>query len=190
MHVLPATCLGSRVLHARASKHIWCCGRAGEGAITSKAYCLVPGDLRDVASLQAALEAAGFDRSLPSYVLAVGGCCAQLAAMSFLEGECKRKPWLWWRPRHGVGQSVMARHAADGHMGFLWGAECVLVYMDPGESAALVRWLGGYLSTAEFVTYEQVHAHLRALPSARPSMYAGRQACLARHAESAVHGWK
>lgn len=38
-------------------------------------------------------------------------------------------------------------------------AECVLVYMDPGEAAALVRWLGGYLSTAVFVTYEQVGVH-------------------------------
>ena len=35
-------------------------------------------------------------------------------------------------------------------------AECVLVYMDPQDSTALVKWLGGYLSTAEFVTYEQV----------------------------------
>ncbi len=53
--------------------------------------------------------------------------------------------------------------ACSTHEVYFRVAECVLVYMDPGESAALVRWLGGYLSTAEFVTYEQVamHAHPR-----------------------------
>ena len=35
-------------------------------------------------------------------------------------------------------------------------AECVLVYMEPGDSAAVVRWLGHWLPTAAFVVYEQV----------------------------------
>ena len=37
-------------------------------------------------------------------------------------------------------------------------AECVLVYMEPAESAALVSCLGALLSTAVFVLYEQASA--------------------------------
>ena len=53
---------------------------AGDGAISTEAYCLVPGDLRDVGGLQAALDAAGFDRDLPTYVLAGADCWPHLAA--------------------------------------------------------------------------------------------------------------
>ncbi|BDA43511.1 tRNA wybutosine-synthesizing protein 4 [Coccomyxa sp. Obi] len=35
-------------------------------------------------------------------------------------------------------------------------AECVLVYMEADESAAVVRWLGKFLSTAACVVYEQI----------------------------------
>ncbi len=35
-------------------------------------------------------------------------------------------------------------------------AECVLVYMEPEDSASVVRWLGHWLPTAAFVVYEQV----------------------------------
>jgi len=35
-------------------------------------------------------------------------------------------------------------------------AECVLVYMEAHESAAVVRWLGSFLSSAACVVYEQV----------------------------------
>lgn len=38
-------------------------------------------------------------------------------------------------------------------------AECVLVYMEPSESAAVVRWLGSFLSTAACVVYEQVRLY-------------------------------
>ena len=37
-------------------------------------------------------------------------------------------------------------------------AECVLVYMEPEDSASVVRWLGHWLCTAAFVVYEQVCA--------------------------------
>lgn len=37
-------------------------------------------------------------------------------------------------------------------------AECVLVYMEPEDSASVVRWLGQWLRTAAFVVYEQVRA--------------------------------
>lgn len=35
-------------------------------------------------------------------------------------------------------------------------AECVLVYMEADESAAVVRWLGKFLNTAACIVYEQV----------------------------------
>lgn len=35
-------------------------------------------------------------------------------------------------------------------------AECVLVYMEPAESAAVVRWLSGFLTSAACMVYEQV----------------------------------
>ncbi|CAL5221350.1 g3526 [Coccomyxa viridis] len=35
-------------------------------------------------------------------------------------------------------------------------AECVLVYMEPEDSASVVRWLGHWLPTAAFVVYEQI----------------------------------
>lgn len=37
-------------------------------------------------------------------------------------------------------------------------AECVLVYMEAHESAAVVRWLGSFLSSAACVVYEQVRS--------------------------------
>ena len=77
---------------------------ADEGRIVSEAYCLLPGDLRDTAACQAALEGDGFNLARPTYIL----------------------------------------------------AECVLVYMEPEDSAAVVRWLGHWLATAAFVVYEQV----------------------------------
>lgn len=39
-------------------------------------------------------------------------------------------------------------------------AECVLVYMEPEDSASVVRWLGHWLPTAAFVVYEQVSTKL------------------------------
>ena len=35
-------------------------------------------------------------------------------------------------------------------------SECVLVYMEPSDSAAVVRWLGERFTTAALVVYEQV----------------------------------
>lgn len=35
-------------------------------------------------------------------------------------------------------------------------SECVLVYMEPADSAAVVRWLGTRFSSAALVVYEQV----------------------------------
>ena len=37
-------------------------------------------------------------------------------------------------------------------------AECVLVYMEPEDSASVVSWLGHWLCAAAFVVYEQVGA--------------------------------
>jgi len=34
--------------------------------------------------------------------------------------------------------------------------ECVLVYMEPEHSAAIVNWAGGNFKTAIFINYEQV----------------------------------
>ena len=61
-------------------------------------------DLRDLGALQASLETAGFQPTIPTYVL----------------------------------------------------AECVLVYMEPHESAALLKHLGQQLPSAVCVVYEQV----------------------------------
>ncbi len=76
------------------------------GRVVSPRYCLLPADLRDVEALAAALEGAGFDPSLPTFVL----------------------------------------------------SECVLVYMEPQHSAAVVRWLGATLRCAAMAIYEQVRA--------------------------------
>ncbi|KAG1669866.1 hypothetical protein FOA52_012454 [Chlamydomonas sp. UWO 241] len=35
-------------------------------------------------------------------------------------------------------------------------SECVLVYMDPADSAAIVRWLGGHFKCAAMAVYEQL----------------------------------
>lgn len=77
---------------------------AEQGRIVTDSYCLLPVDLRDLLGLQAILQSAGFDPSVPTYVL----------------------------------------------------AECVLVYMEPHESAALLRHLGQTLPAAVCVVYEQV----------------------------------
>ena len=71
-------------------------------------YCLLPADLRDLSGLQTILKSAGFDPTVPTYVL----------------------------------------------------AECVLVYMEPHESAALVQHLGQTLPSAVCVVYEQVKSPL------------------------------
>lgn len=42
---------------------------AGAGEVRSGAYCLLPADLRDLGSVEAALEAAGFDFTAPTFVL-------------------------------------------------------------------------------------------------------------------------
>ena len=78
--------------------------RAEQGRIVTDGYCLLPVDLRDLSGLLAILKSAGFDPSVPTYVL----------------------------------------------------AECVLVYMEPHESAALLRHLGQTLPAAVCVVYEQV----------------------------------
>ncbi len=81
-----------------------CACYTGEGKILTENYSLLPVDLRDLKALQTSLESAGFQPTIPTYVL----------------------------------------------------AECVLVYMEPHESAALLRHLGQQLSSAVCVVYEQV----------------------------------
>lgn len=77
----------------------------GEGRICADNYSLLPVDLRDLESFQESLKNAGFQASIPTYVL----------------------------------------------------AECVLVYMEPHESSALLKHLGQQLPSAVCVVYEQIH---------------------------------
>lgn len=76
---------------------------ADNASLVTSSYSLLPADLRKGDNVCGALQKAGINPALPTFVL----------------------------------------------------AECVLVYMEPAESAALVRCLGGLLSTAVFVLYEQ-----------------------------------
>jgi len=87
-----------------------CLRYTGQGRIHTANYSLLPVDLRDLGALQASLESAGFQPTIPTYVL----------------------------------------------------AECVLVYMEPHESAALLKHLGQQLPSAVCVVYEQVlpYCHL------------------------------
>ncbi len=87
--------------------------------MVSPRYCLLPADLRDTAALAAALEGAGFDSGLPTFVM----------------------------------------------------SECVLVYMEPQHSAAVVRWLGATLRCAAMAIYEQVR-----VPGWIHAFLCGRQA--------------
>ncbi|KAG2486048.1 hypothetical protein HYH03_015255 [Edaphochlamys debaryana] len=80
------------------------CIDAAAGTVRSPWYHLAPVDLRDVGTLGAAVEAAGFDPSTPTYVL----------------------------------------------------SECVLVYMEPAHSQAVLAWAGGALSNAVVAIYEQI----------------------------------
>lgn len=72
--------------------------------VKSSQYCLCPGDLRDPAAMQAALEDHKIDPTVPTYVL----------------------------------------------------FECVLVYMEPEESSALLAHLSSWLQQAMVVIYEQI----------------------------------
>ena len=81
-----------------------CLRYTGQGRIHTANYSLLPVDLRDLGALQASLESAGFQPTIPTYVL----------------------------------------------------AECVLVYMEPHESTALLKHLGQQLPSAVCVVYEQV----------------------------------
>ena len=89
---------------------------AAQGRVITPSYCLLPVDLRDLSGLQETLKSAGFDPSLPTYVL----------------------------------------------------AECVLVYMEPQESAALLHHLGQMLPSAVCVVYEQVSLHVSISTQAAP----------------------
>ena len=80
------------------------CAVIGEGRIQSPHYCLLPGDLRNVRSIEQLLSQAGLRWDLPTLVL----------------------------------------------------AECVLVYMEPQDSAHLLRSLGSWLPTAACLVYEQI----------------------------------
>ncbi|KAL0034420.1 hypothetical protein WJX79_001255 [Trebouxia sp. C0005] len=121
----------------------------GQGRIHTANYSLLPVDLRDLGALQAALESAGFQPTIPTYVL----------------------------------------------------AECVLVYMEPHESAALLKHLGQQLPSAVCVVYEQIHPEdafgqqmmrnlesrgcpLKGLPST-PTLEAHRQRFLTNNWEKA-----
>lgn len=42
-------------------------------------------------------------------------------------------------------------------------SECVLVYMEPAESADVIRWTASRFACACFVTYEQVSLRPQAL---------------------------
>lgn len=57
-------------------------------------------------------------------------------------------------------------------------AECVLVYMEPHESAALVNHLGQQLPSAVCVVYEQVHGH--------PNLLSLQHSCSRVHTMSSV----
>ena len=69
-------------------------------------------------------------------------------------------------------------------------AECVLVYMEPEDSASVVRWLGQWLRTAAFVVYEQVRASgLRCKESVQyvhfsPPLASGESVPMASHVYS------
>ncbi|KAL0024734.1 hypothetical protein WJX77_012039 [Trebouxia sp. C0004] len=121
----------------------------GQGRIHTANYSLLPVDLRDLGALQASLESAGFQPTIPTYVL----------------------------------------------------AECVLVYMEPHESAALLKHLGQQLPSAVCVVYEQIHPEdafgqqmmrnlesrgcpLKGLPST-PTLEAHRQRFLTNNWEKA-----
>ncbi len=59
-------------------------------------------------------------------------------------------------------QDLAALQAAIDRAGLRYDAptyilsECVMVYMEPTDSTALVRWLGERFSNATLVVYEQV----------------------------------
>jgi len=75
------------------------------GELVSNCYTVLPVDLRDPVAFAAAVQRAGFDTSLPTYIL----------------------------------------------------SECVLVYMEPEHSSAVVRWLAGHFKQAAAIAiYEQV----------------------------------
>ena len=70
-------------------------------------------------------------------------------------------------------------------------SECVLVYMDPVDSAAVVRWLGSTFSCAAMAVYEQVRdsgawigkapcVHLGFLMGARNLYVADQSRCCSR----------
>lgn len=40
-------------------------------------------------------------------------------------------------------------------------AECVLVYMEPHSSQAVIKWAGSYFKSAVFLNYEPIHPHDR-----------------------------
>lgn len=83
-------------------------GSSGAGAsISGPGYRLVTADLRDIASMQAALRGAGLDPTAPTLLL----------------------------------------------------SECVLVYLEPEDSCAIIAWAAQALERAVFVTYEQIRPH-------------------------------
>ncbi len=83
-------------------------GAGGGGAsLSGSAYRLVTADLRDIASLSAALRGAGVDLAAPTLLL----------------------------------------------------SECVLVYLEPQESCAIIAWAAQAFAASVFVTYEQIRPH-------------------------------
>ncbi len=53
----------------------------------------------------------------------------------------------------------LAAAGLDKSQPTLFLSECVMVYMEPEDSGALIAWAAAEFRTATFVTYEQIHPH-------------------------------
>jgi len=57
----------------------------------------------------------------------------------------------------GALESKLKEIGVDKSLPTVFITECVLVYMEPEHSAAIVNWAGGNFKTAIFINYEQVN---------------------------------
>lgn len=115
--------------------------RTDSPSLVAPGYAVLPADLRDVASVRAALDKVGVDTRCVCGRGSGGGGGGWHGSVCWVPGGrlTRRVPGL-------------VCHSKPT----LFISECVLIYLQPGDSNALIQWAAKTFPSCAFAAYEQI----------------------------------